>query len=48
VSVLDSADEALNAGAGAFVRKPLEPLEIVSVVRDLLWTSALVRGAAAD
>jgi DNA-binding transcriptional MerR regulator len=44
VSTLDSADEALNAGASAFLRKPLEPLEAVSVVRDLLGTSALARG----
>lgn len=45
VSTLDSADEALSAGASAFLRKPLEPLEVVSVVRDLLGTSALARGA---
>lgn len=45
VSVLDSADEAMSAGASAFLAKPLEPLEVVSVVRDLLGTSASARGA---
>jgi DNA-binding transcriptional MerR regulator len=43
VSALDSADAALNAGASAFLQKPLEPLQLVSVVRDLLGTSALAR-----
>ncbi len=45
VSALDSADEALRAGAAAFLRKPLEPLVLVSTVRDLLGTSALTRPA---
>lgn len=45
VSALDSADEALEAGASAFIVKPLEPLRLVSVVRDLLGTSALGRAA---
>jgi DNA-binding transcriptional MerR regulator len=45
VSPLDSADEALSAGASAFLRKPLEPLEVITVVRDLLGTSVLARGA---
>jgi DNA-binding transcriptional MerR regulator len=43
VSALDSADEAVTAGASAFLRKPLEPLDLVSAVRDLLGTSALTR-----
>lgn len=43
VSALDSADEAMHAGAAAFIRKPLEPLRLVSAVRDLLGTSALAR-----
>lgn len=43
VSALESADEALGAGASAFLQKPLEPLQLVSVVRDLLGTSALAR-----
>jgi DNA-binding transcriptional MerR regulator len=46
VSPLDSADEALRAGASAFMRKPLDPLKLVSTVRDLLGTSALVRPSA--
>jgi DNA-binding transcriptional MerR regulator len=46
VSVIDSADEAMRAGAAAFLRKPLEPLILVSTVRDLLGTSALSRAAS--
>lgn len=45
VSALDSAEEALRAGAAAFLRKPLQPLVLVSTVRDLLGTSALTRPA---
>jgi DNA-binding transcriptional MerR regulator len=43
VSAIDSADEAMRSGAAAFLRKPLEPLVLVSTVRDLLGTSALAR-----
>ena len=43
VSAIDSADEAMRAGAAAFLRKPLEPLILVSIVRDLLGTSELAR-----
>jgi DNA-binding transcriptional MerR regulator len=43
VSAIDSADEALRAGAAGFLHKPLEPLTLVSLVRDLLGTSALAR-----
>jgi len=43
VSAIDSAAEALQLGAAAFLRKPLEPLILVSTIRDLLGTSALVR-----
>jgi DNA-binding NtrC family response regulator len=39
---IDAADEALLAGAAAFLHKPVEPLTLVSTVRDLLGTSALV------
>lgn len=42
VSPLEARDEALSAGADAFLQKPLEPLPFVSTVRDLLGTSALV------
>lgn len=43
VSVLDSAEEALTNGADAFLQKPLDPLQVVSMVRDLFRTSALTR-----
>jgi CheY-like chemotaxis protein len=48
VSVLEARDEALAAGADAFLQKPLDPLELVSTVKDLLGASALVarRGKA--
>jgi CheY-like chemotaxis protein len=41
MSALDLAEEALTAGAGAFVRKPINPLQLISTVRDLLGQSAL-------
>src|SRR5260370_12417090 len=41
ISAIDSADEAMRSGAAAFLRKPLDPLVLVSTVRDLLATSAL-------
>jgi DNA-binding transcriptional MerR regulator len=47
VSALDSAGEAFDAGAAAFVQKPLEPLQLLSVVHDLLGTSVLSRPAPA-
>ena len=43
VSALNLADEAIAAGASAFLSKPLEPLQFVSTVRDLLGSSALIR-----
>src|ERR1051325_7594044 len=42
LSSINSADEAMKLGAAAFIRKPLEPLALVSTVRDLLGRSALV------
>jgi CheY-like chemotaxis protein len=45
VSALDLAEEALGAGASAFLPKPLDPLPFVSTVRDLLGESALTRGS---
>jgi DNA-binding transcriptional MerR regulator len=42
ISVLQARDEALAAGADAFLQKPLDPLEFVSIVKDLLGSSALV------
>lgn len=47
VSVLNLADEALAAGASAYLAKPFEPLQFVSTVRDLLGASALTRRADA-
>ena len=45
ISALDSRDEAIAAGADAFLQKPLDPLQFVSTVKDLLGTSAIVQGA---
>jgi DNA-binding response OmpR family regulator len=44
VSSLEQRERALHAGADAFLRKPLEALQLVSAVRDLLGTSA-IRGS---
>ena len=46
VSPLDSRDDALEAGADAFLLKPVDPLDLVSTVRDLLATSAYRRRSA--
>ncbi len=43
VSSLDLRDEALAAGAEAFVLKPLDPLTLVSTIKDLLGESAFLR-----
>jgi CheY-like chemotaxis protein len=43
LSALQLAEEALAAGAGAFVSKPIDPLQLISTVRDLLGESALTR-----
>jgi DNA-binding transcriptional MerR regulator len=48
VSVLECQDRALDAGADAFLRKPLEPLQFVSTVRDLLGSSAFLRSPAQE
>jgi DNA-binding transcriptional MerR regulator len=42
VSVLECRDRAIEAGADAFLRKPLEPLQFVSTVKDLLGSSAFL------
>jgi DNA-binding transcriptional MerR regulator len=42
VSALACRDQAIEAGADAFLLKPLEPLQFVSTVRDLLGTSAFL------
>ena len=43
ISSLDLREQALAAGADAFLKKPLEPLQLVSAVKDLLGDSALMR-----
>ena len=48
VSAIDSSQEAMRSGAAAFMLKPIEPLVLVSTIRDLLGTSALVRRTRAD
>jgi DNA-binding transcriptional MerR regulator len=40
VSALDSRDLAIESGADAFLLKPLNSLQLLSAVRDLLGTSA--------
>lgn len=46
ISALPLEDVAFEAGADAFLRKPLEPLQFVSTVKDLLGESALTRSDA--
>lgn len=43
VSSLDQRDEALEAGAEAFLLKPLDPLVLISTIKDLLRASAYLR-----
>ncbi len=43
ISTLESRDQALDGGADAFMQKPLDPLVLISTVRDLLQTSAYLR-----
>jgi DNA-binding transcriptional MerR regulator len=45
VSALGLGDEALAAGADAFLPKPLDPLAFVSTVKDLLGESSLIGGS---
>jgi CheY-like chemotaxis protein len=42
VSSLDLGEHALAAGADAFLKKPLEPSQLVSTVKDLLRRSGLI------
>jgi CheY-like chemotaxis protein len=42
ISALETSDEALEAGADAFLHKPLDPLQLVSAVKDLLGESAFL------
>lgn len=43
ISSLDCRDQALAAGADAFVLKPLDPLTLISTIKDLLGASAFLR-----
>jgi DNA-binding transcriptional MerR regulator len=43
VSSLDLGAQALAAGADAFLKKPLEPLQLVATVKDLLSHNGLTR-----
>jgi CheY-like chemotaxis protein len=45
VSAVDQRDQAFAAGAEAFLLKPLDPLQFVSTIRDLIGTSAFLRQA---
>jgi DNA-binding transcriptional MerR regulator len=44
VSAVAARDAAIEAGADAFLLKPLDPLQLVSTVRDLLRSSAFLAG----
>jgi CheY-like chemotaxis protein len=46
ISTLKLRDDALEAGASAFLQKPIEPLQLVSTVQDLLGRSAFIRREA--
>jgi CheY-like chemotaxis protein len=45
ISTLETREAALDAGADAFLQKPIDPLQLVSTVRDLLGASALAGGS---
>jgi DNA-binding transcriptional MerR regulator len=47
ISTLETSDEALEAGADGFLQKPLDPLQLVSAVKDLLGASAFLRPSSA-
>jgi DNA-binding transcriptional MerR regulator len=47
ISTLETSDQALEAGADGFLQKPLDPLQLVSAVKDLLGASAFLRPSAA-
>jgi DNA-binding transcriptional MerR regulator len=48
VSVLECRDQAIGAGADAFLLKPLDPLQLVSTVRDLLGSSSFLHAPPGD
>jgi DNA-binding transcriptional MerR regulator len=44
VSAVEAMDAAIDAGADAFLRKPVDPLQLVSTVRELVGSGALLTG----
>jgi DNA-binding response OmpR family regulator len=48
ISTLETSDQALEAGADGFLQKPLDPLALVSAVKDLLGASAFLRPSSAE
>ena len=46
VSSLDLGEQALASGADAFLKKPLEPLQLAATVKDLLGQSGVMREEA--
>jgi CheY-like chemotaxis protein len=48
ISTLDHEEAALRSGADAFLTKPLDPLELVSTIKDLLGESAMLRPRVAS
>ncbi len=43
ISSLEMREQAMSAGASAFLLKPIDPLQLVSAVQDLLGRSAFLR-----
>jgi DNA-binding transcriptional MerR regulator len=43
ICTLELRDDALEAGAWAFLQKPIDPLQLVSTIQDLLGRSAFIR-----
>lgn len=43
ISTLELRDAALEAGAWAFLQRPVQPLQLVSTIQDLLGRSAFIR-----
>jgi CheY-like chemotaxis protein len=48
ISTLALRDDALDAGASAFLQKPVDSLRLVAAIQDLVGRSALVRPEAAE
>jgi CheY-like chemotaxis protein len=46
ISTLQQRDDAMDAGASAFLTKPVDPLQLVSTAQDLLGRSAFLRRRA--